>query len=869
MWAEPTFISNGCTPLVGVQPLLPDGVLLHLGRSCPLPLLSRVVGRGTAAFSLKRRFFYAILLPVNKLLPYVLTALLALLAGLGALVMGGVAPFGEATLCWQDNGQQVASDFGYVRGVWEGRHTLDWSYACGGSPRSSFHPTFNNLVSPLTWAVAAVPGISAVTGLSLLFLLQLAFLPLGALYYLRHRFPRLPSALGMALALAYAFGGFTLSKYTFLPFLNVALLFPWFVAALDALLQRGRWVPYGLLLTFMLAAGTYFAWMWLLFAAVYAAARTGWRWHSPVRQHTLLLVLVSALALFLAAFSWVPSLMVTLFSARAGEAHFWWNATRAELVPGGLSPLLGLPTLLAALLLLPAWRHLRCSRYALTLFVLLAGLACVSATTLWHLSRPWDFAGRFGYMAEFMLICMAAQLASRLRARCRLHPLVPTVLGALAAALALWAGWRGAWEAVVALVALLTIALCWQRRVYRAALLLLAALASFTLAEVLGWDAWFHRRSYQAAADRVQLAEWAAQQVPQPEGRATSRGNAAVENMAFFTPFDTLSHFTACITQVQEATLARWGYQQRAAVISTEGGTLASDTLLGIRYILSQAGEGAPYHLEENPYYFGVGLMVPPNTFSLSRQAADPLARQQALLASLLGEEAAGARSRGWAWEVQNLPDDSLYYLQQPADGGLPVVYRYKGWPHARWGGAESLPRLLELPPTAMVEHDACGICSFAYWRLPLASLEALKRYGQELPVSSHYAGRRMEIACRSTGERSLLFLPLLWQNGYRATVDGAPAEVQFLDGFVGIAMPQAGEHQVVLVHEAFGRHEFWLSAGCLLAGLLLARRSRGSSLTRRVGERLNTLCRRMLLAVSAVLLLWPLLTLPIGLLWR
>ncbi len=758
----------------------------------------------------------------NPCIPFLLTALLALLAALGALALSGTEPFGGNTLCWQDNGQQVASDFGYVRGVWEGRHALDWSYACGGSPRSAFHPTFVNLCSPLTWAVAAIPGLSAVTGLSLLFLLQMACLPLGALWYLLHRFPRLPWSLSMALALAWAFGGFVVARYTFLPFLNVAILFPWFVAALDALLRRGRWVPYTLLLAFMLAAGAYYAWMFLLFAAVYATARTGWRWNSPVRQHTLTLFAASAGALLLSAFSWLPSLCITAATARAGEAHWWWHATRAELEPTALGQLLCLPAALFALMLLLARRRWRVSRYALTLAVLAVGLACVSATTLWHVSRPWDFAGRFGYMADFMLICLAAGLAQRARLKAPLLLPLAAVAGAVGFGLQM------------------------QHLSQK------------------------YAQRYQSSAERIRLVEWAAGQVPAPQGRAKSRGHAVVENLAFFSPFDSLSHFTACITKEQEETLARWGYQQRAAVISTEGGTLATDTLLGIRYILSQEKDGAPCHLEENPYYFGLGLMMPPGVFP--QQGQDPIALQQQLLAYMTGPGHAGTRSRVSAWETPRLPKDQWHYLLQPPEGGE-GEFIPQGDPLLRWEqGVEGRPRLCEI--SADCRWVGCGIgkaagCEYEVYHLSPADMQALQRYGQELPVHTAYAGRRMSIRCLSTEARPVLFLPLLWQESYRARVDGQLTDVQNIGGFVGISMPAPGEHAVELFHEAPAR-----MAGLTLSALSLPLLGAACFCTRRRATlapqgKLNTLCRRLLLALSCLLLLWPLLTLPAGLLWR
>ncbi len=761
---------------------------------------------------------------LSQLAPYVLAALLALLAGVGVLWLGGITPFGEGTLAWQDNGQQVASDFGYVRGVAEGRHELTWSYACGGSPRSSLHPTFNNLCSPLTWAVAALPGLPALTGLSLLFLLQLCLLPLGALYYLRRTFPRLPAAWGVALALAYAFGGFVLTKHGFLPFFNVALLFPWWVAALDFLLRRGRWIPCTLLLALMLAVGTYFAYMWLLFAAVYAAARTGWRRKSPVRQHTLTLILASAGALGLAACSWLPSLLLTAGSARAGEVHLLWNLTRAEGDPGALIYLLSLPAaccVLATLLLWRARRRLRCSRYALAFVVLMVGLASVAATSIWHVSRPWDFAGRFGYMADFMLICLAAQWAQCAR---------------------VGTGARWVWALAAPLPALV------------GALLLGLILMDNTLE---------YEDCYQASAARVQLPEWAAQQVGEPAGRATSRGHAAVENLAFYTPFDSLSHFTACITREQEETLARWGYQQRAAVISTEGGTLATDTLLGMRYILSQAEEKAPRLVEENPYYFGMGLMLPPDIFP--QQATDPMGRQQELLGKLLGAEHAGLRSCQRLRTPLVLPPGCLHYLRYE-----PGIF-YVGSPYTRWhgGGVERPPALWELPPTASLHRSRPAPAVVELYHLPLASLEALRVYGKALPVTTSYAGRRMSIHCHSTAERPLRFLPLLWQRGDEAEVDGEAAPVQHLDGFVGISLPQPGEHRVELRYKTPGTTTGLLVSTFSLPLLFSAwlRTRRRSPVAPR--GTLNTLCRLLLLAASFLLLFWPLLTLPLGLWWR
>ncbi len=239
----------------------------------------------------------------------------------------------------------------------------------------------------------------------------------------------------------------------------------------------------------------------------------------------------------------------------------------------------------------------------------------------------------------------------------------------------------------------------------------------------------------------------------------------------------------------------------------------------------------------------------------------------------LLGAEHVGTRSRVSVNEPVPFEPGCLHYLQQSVEGmGLTAAedaFVAEGSPYLRWGGVEGTPRLQQLFPPCRWLGSHVGQESFCeLYLLPLTALEALKAYGQELPVQVEYAGYGMNITCRSTEARSMLFLPLLWQLNYKATVDGKPAKVAFLDGFVGIAMPEPGEHRVELRYEPVGRYTFLLPGLGLLVILLLRRRLPSGPSALALRDWGESACRRLLLAVSLLLLLWPLLTLPLGLWW-
>ncbi len=812
---------------------------------------------------------------------YLWAVLLSSLIALAALAVCGVWPFGSEYLSWIDNQQQVAPDFGYVRQMFSGRADLFWNYACGGLPRASVHPTFIDLVSPVSWLVAFIPGVGLLPKLSILFVSILALMPLGVVFYLRRTFPRLPMALMICYALGYTYSSFLFTKYTALNLLYPAILFPFYLYGVDMLLSRGRWGLYTLLLGLMMAVGTHYAYMWLLFTIVYAACRVGWRWHSPIRQYNARLLLATLLAVALSAVVWLPSAFITFSSSRAGGIPLTMLATadfHLEEVSCWLCPALILAGIFGRKNF--SWQSFWKTRHGSIAFILLVALLLIPASLLWHASVPRGFVARFSYMFTLMLICMAsAGWRPRQHVGVKNLPIVLYLVPLLPLVVCGWLAMKGytgldtAREWVWSLLCIPGFLII--RRSYRSAPGLTAVCCIIPLSMVITRCVKSSHDSAYYAYARLQLAEWAQAELTElrPEtcrGRLKGVGHQMLENASLLESCDGVSSFLASQSDGAEEALHRWGYARNYGFrLFSEGGTLFSDTLLGTRYFvvdgdmlekrgLISLAEGGTRRLYENPWYFGMGIMLPAGV-NADLQGLSPLQAQRKGMKLIPGErEDARAASHRLPAEVETGHWDYLYQENHPYEQAC----AYDGSMYDAFAGCRiALPSLQLLPANKPVRIDARSTGVPADVRIlsvPESSLAALKDYACQLPVEVDYAGRHMDIRCTSTAERGMLFLPYFWSACYTAQDEqGRPLDVNNNGGFISMTFTEPGQHHVRLTWHRPRALLGWSLTGVGLLVLLLMWRFGGKTLL--PGSWFDTLCRRGLQLGAVVIFFAPL----------
>ncbi len=816
---------------------------------------------------------------------YACTALLALLIATAAFTFAGIWPCGEQYFCYWDNQSQVASDFGYVRQLISGRSDIFWTYSCGGATRHSFHPTFNNLLSPLTWLVALIPGLHAMAGISILFMLQIMVMPLGALFYLRHTFRRLPQWVAVSLALGYTFCDFLFTKSPAMMLLNPGIIFPFFLYSLDILLKHKHWIPYFLLLILMMSTGTYFAYMWLLFSIIYAASRTGWCWKTRVQQHNTTLLIVTLAAIFISAPVWFPSLLLTMNSWRVNDTFSLLPFLKAAIPVDScfLPPALAI----ASLLSITRWKYVLFSRYGLTACILLPGILCYSSHTVWHMmSPPIGYPARFSYMLMMMLTCMAACAWPIKRAR-TFHYTLLLSIGALmgitfcAVMYRIWAVNLGntlcthacsLWAIGVLFLSFFV----WKRK--KGSILVCSCIL---LSSVFGL--FLNNHVYQAAQRKIvprttESVEWAAAQqsneklcLSHTSGRTKLNTERYPFSLAFFLPTDSLSHYTATQQKHHIETLEIWGASKGHAAVPSEGGTIFSDTLFGTHFFLlldkSYEGRLQPFasheknnfYLFHNPWYFGMGLMIPEEVTFLSASETDvtPLDVQQHAIRAILGEKYLAVLETHSisepvltsTWTYLLLPDEPHHHS-----------LTYDGSIYAASDRVVQLPPLQLLPPHSEVkvsphprsefQPTTCQTLTFRE-----ETLDALKNYAQQLPVRIRYHRREMNIECTSTKERNQLFLPLLWQKGYTALADdGSLLTLKNNGGFLSIELPRVGAHHIRLIWHRPGVIIGWILGGI---GLLLTL-SQFIIRTAFISVGFNEVCRKAMLVFCMLMLILP-----------
>ncbi len=139
-----------------------------------------------------------------------------------------------------------------------------------------------------------------------------------------------------------------------------------------------------------------------------------------------------------------------------------------------------------------------------------------------------------------------------------------------------------------------------------------------------------------------------------------------------------ISHFSSTASVRQSAFLKRMGFDSYATWCTYSGGTLFSDSLLGIRYIMDARAQNAPNRVYtsagnnvwENPYAFPVGFFVPEDVLKLNAaEIEDPAQFQNTLFRAVTG---------GYTPILKQVPVqlDSMTNLVWDREEGNTQVYR-------------------------------------------------------------------------------------------------------------------------------------------------------------------------------------------------
>lgn len=595
--------------------------------------------------------------------------------------MFGLYPFGDGSLCWCDMRQQGLPLLMMLRNALRNGDGLAYlPQLTGGADFSSVAAFF--LMNPGSLLAVIWKADKLLNLLNLLVFGKLLLCAAFSGWFFIRRFPQNGVGFATAFSVSYALCGYGLLYYQNLMWLDVMALFPLFLLACYALLERGRPLPYVVMMTLSMVVCFYVGFMVALFALLFFGVHLVF--NVPHRKRTATqFVLGSLMAALLSAPVWVPAFAQVVRSARGSYlstslSSCGWGTPFATSLPLLLCSA-GLPLLLIVTLMFSPRRTRKTDALTVVCGLLLIPMLLEPVNRMWHMGSYMCFPCRFAFMPIFLLLTLVAHLWAQspvslcTRRKTRVIAAAGIGLATLGCGVSLAFVFarhseeaaryvRTLWGdaaslkvhflvfAVVALVAALWAVLFrlgFLKKSVAAVLLcgLILCESTFYTSLYIGKvpDYW-QFDTFSALTDLADKTE------SETFTRVKTSGDIFDSNMVGALGYPSFGGYTSFVTEDTLYTAKKLGYTANWMDIGTSGGTLFSDALLAVGTTIDLTRHAASgntvlydngtYRLEQTPFTLPLGLLTDESTATaLSTLPIDNRLHVQETVAQLLFDE--------------------------------------------------------------------------------------------------------------------------------------------------------------------------------------------------------------------------------------
>lgn len=554
----------------------------------------------------------------SVLLPAACGTLLTL--GLFALfyALFDIYPFGVKSIVWCDMEQQaVPLLLQYKQILQRGESLLYTQLDAGGM---SFYGVFFFFLSnPFSFFVL-LTDMPVSSLMNLLVPLKLAMASGSMVIMLRRQNPKLSPAFAVLLGLMYGFCGYGLMYYQNLMWLDVQALAPLLLLAVDALLRKGKVLPYFCCICFQMILCYYIGYMTVVFLLLYVGLYVFFTPRIERKQlHLRDFWMTSSVAALATAFVWLPSFLQIMRSARSGNLIqsltncYLFHALEDRLLLLAATAIVFavLPFLFRKRLPIPREEHCRmCVLYVL--FVIAMIFDPINA--MWHTGNYQAFPMRWAFFMIMIGLRIAAQLLSvesvtegrqKPTRFARLLLIVLPVLSITAEVLLITVGnayitsyvetlWVNIENLLLVLIPTVLTALCYAVVLHcrcegsisqRIALCICAVLfaGEMTLHTycnicAVAEEDTLYAQTY-SAADHINDDDFY---------RLKMTRKYAHVNMVGAIGYPTMAHYTSLTRADYLEGVKKMGYSSYWMEVSSTGGTVLTDALWGVKYQLGQ-----------------------------------------------------------------------------------------------------------------------------------------------------------------------------------------------------------------------------------------------------------------------------------------
>ena len=369
--------------------------------------------------------------------------LLVMVAG---CIGSGIFPFGNQSFLRNDLYNQYMPFFQALHDrIWQGEG-LSYSFELGlGSGFAALYGYY--LSSPVNWLVALCPRPLIAEFITVVILVKIGLAGMSFAYYLRKHFGK--DNMGLVFfSSAYALSGFMAAYQWNIMWLDVVVLAPLVLWAMEELVEKGTGWKYGLLLACSIFTNFYLSIMLCIFLVLYFLSLIIWKPWRVVWRRSFQFGLYSLLGGGMTGVLLIPvyfALSGTEFHEFNFPNQFKWYMNGLEVLSRhciGVSMKVQAdhwPNIycgVAFFFLLPlflfnrriCWKH-KLTKFALAAFFL-ASFSCNVLDFIWHgLNYPDSLPGRQSYLYTWLLLVMGYEVYLKLRYVRLWQVIVSAVLG--------------------------------------------------------------------------------------------------------------------------------------------------------------------------------------------------------------------------------------------------------------------------------------------------------------------------------------------------------------------------------------------------------------------------------------------------------
>lgn len=252
----------------------------------------------------------------NKYKKYLIAPLITIGIVLIVYAIKGIYPFGNLTIANGDMGQGYIPSYYFLYDVFHGTKSIFYDYNLGMGSNMYGAVMLNGLLNPTTFVILLNTRENIPYMFSIVMLLKLALIALTS-YILFKRINKNNEFYNYLFSVFYALSGYALMYNTNLMWLDVVALFPLFIIATKYMFEKNKITWFSIILALMLIFNYNIAYMILMFIIFIIPIYIHYGIKKEDRKKaTFNLIIGVLLSIGLSAFAFIPSLIQVMSSYR-------------------------------------------------------------------------------------------------------------------------------------------------------------------------------------------------------------------------------------------------------------------------------------------------------------------------------------------------------------------------------------------------------------------------------------------------------------------------------------------------------------------------------------------------------------------------